>query len=56
MAKRKKPTSPEPYQPRALVQGDKLPRRYKDSPTTRRLLAQAARRATLAAVYFGEDN
>lgn len=46
---------PEPYRPRVTVQGDRLPMRYKKSARTDRLVAEAARREVLRAVYFDQD-
>lgn len=46
---------PEPYRPRKVVSGDELPVRYKASPESDALLAKAARREVLRAVYFDQD-
>lgn len=42
----------EPYRPRATVQGDTLPVRYKESAASDAQLAKAARTEVLRDVYF----
>lgn len=44
--------APLPYEPRTVVPGDALPRRFNRED---RALDQAARRGLLAAIYFDED-